>query len=294
MTSIILTSLIFIAWWSWLTAWWDNATTSERMVGAFVLTVTQITAVGIGLGMIGWFNWFCLLVANLIIGIVVLKCSTDGHLKAEFNRLRCAVRIALRSDFTGIVCILALVALSVSVWLAFRLPPMAYDVYHLVKAALLVQTGHIQPWGWDDRGVDFYPANMEMIQAYTLALSKGTSLTCLIQLWFGLALSVMVYRVCRNFGVRVEWSVAAGAMLWACIPVWAESWLALSDLAVTAMIGIGWGMLTGRKVGSYEIVLSGLAWGWAVGCKLSTGYWLIGALIYYIWRVFTDGKEKAV
>jgi hypothetical protein len=288
MTAILLTSFIYLAWWSWLTLWWSNATTSERMVGAFVLTVTQITAVGIGLGMIGWFNWILLFTGNLLIGILVLKCSVPGDLFSEFRRIRDVLRIAFKSDFTGIVTVLAMVVLGVAAWLAFRLPPMAYDVYHLVKAALLVQTGHIQPWGWDGRGVDFYPANLEMIQAYVLALSNGTSLVCLIQLVFGLALSVMIYRVCRNFGCRHSHAIAVGLMMWACIPVWAESWHALSDLAVAGMVGIGWGLLTGRKVGSYEIILSGLAWGWAVGCKLSSLYWLIGALIYYTWRVLNE------
>lgn len=178
-----------------------------------------------------------------------------------------------------------------AVWYATTFPPMAYDYYHLNRAALFLQEGNIGPWeGWD-RGVSYYPGNAEIIFGYVLLGTRSNSAVVLVQGLFGLFLSLAVYRICRNMGVRVAHSAVAGMLLWSSTVVFHESYMALNDLMMTSMVGIGFMYLTERKIGWIPVMLSGLSFGWAMGSKASTIYWLVGAVIYLIYRLIAENHK---
>jgi len=293
MTYLILTIFSFIAWWRLLTTW-KNSSTSTRIISAFVLTTWQITATMTFLGILGHLNYwstFSVLILSTLILWYAGWC-VRGCLSPEFQYARDSLWKAWDSHLASIVFLISLSFIGMSIWYAFKFAPMAYDYYHLVKAAMMVQEGNLGPWGWDDRGVDHFPANVEIIFAYILLGTRSNTTMCLVQFVFGLVLSLAVYRTCRNFGVRVAFSAVAGMLLWSSIVVFHESWMALNDLAVTAMIGIGWMYLTKREIDLPTVLLSSLAFSWALGSKVSTVYWLLGASIYLIWRLVSERNNR--
>lgn len=294
MAYILITIGVYLAWWRQTTTW-NLSSTSTRMLVAFVLTVWQITALMVLSGLITWLNYWVILEVNclliVILTIISLGLKECGHLIPEIGIIRDRVLHSWRNHFVAAVMLIGIAVVGMAVWLAMTFPPMGYDYYHHVKAVLMVQEGHIQPFDWTGRGVDYYPANAEVIFAYVLLGTRNDSLVCLVQGVFTLFWGLAVYRTCRNFGVRVEFSAVAGLLLWSSTTVFHESWMALNDICTAGMIGIGWCLLTERRLGWTPVLLSALAFGWCLGAKASTVYWLIGATIYLTWRLITDARS---
>lgn len=270
MALVILLLMAFISWWGYLSVRWYRATVGDRIIGASVLTVGQLCAIGYGLGSIGWFREGWITFLNVAVSLMVW-CGRDGfaHPGAVLWRdMRLAgVRLweALKNPVTGLMACLVAVELAVLVWFAISMPPMSYDGwgYHTVKAVLMNMTGWIQPWRWtgteyahgfegyrdivEQRAgfTDFYPANGSVIMAYILMYTHSIRLSCLAQMPFALLAALSVWRIVRGVvGASTETAaICAGAVMvnWT---VMGQAWYAIADLMAFGLLAAGYAMAT--------------------------------------------------
>jgi len=151
-------------------------------------------------------------------------------------------------------------------------PPRGWDVmtYHLPRAVAWLQHGNLGHYGFSPA---FYPGNAEVLLLTTLFTGSDRFAT-IVQLPFALLGSVAVYGIARMLGARVRSSIA-GALVFCLAPfVFFQSGIAKNDLLVAAMVLAGSFLLL-RAVGArvpgrvrrLDLVLSGLAFGLAVGTK---------------------------
>lgn len=243
------------------------------MLGAAVLTVAQMCAVGYGLGSFGWWGVWTATLVNVAVSVIVWWCGQRpyyeglrSHWTEDMKGIVMRVRGAMRSPFVAVMAVLVVVEVAGFVWLVLSMPSMAYDGwgYHTSKAVLMNLTGWIQPWMWDaDAGKfvggydgyegmmrnhmvapDFYPANGSILQAYWIMYTGSVRSAGLVQLPFAGMGVVAVYRLVRRV-VRgsLETAAIVGLSVMGLWTVMGQAWYALSDLMSTGLLWAGYALV---------------------------------------------------
>lgn len=296
MAFILIEILSFFGWYNLLTCIYKiNSPISERLLGAFLLTVWQITAISILMAWCGGFAWGGVFSLNLI--VVGILWVPPGLRDPKALRGNCQAFLRRLNYFwhTPVVTYTALLTgfvVAVVLWYALRLPMMQYDVYHVVRGALMIQEGHLPPFGWDGLGVDYYPGNVDVLFAWRLLGTRNDAWCAPVSLVFAVAGMVAIYRTLRELvGNTKETSAVIAMCLFSMTSVIHLAWMSMVDLAVAAMVWVAWSFAVSRRLSTWKLVLAALAGGWAVGGKTSAVYWIAGMGVFLIWRIWNDNHR---
>ena len=260
------------------------------------MTVVQITVVVVFWAWAYEYNWWkvagtmaCLDVVTWVFGEIGFFLSRGTVDEFNWWRVGRAFKHFSKSPYVVIVASLSAFSVAMVVWYGLRLPAMQYDVYHVVRGVLMMQTGHLPPFGWDGQGVDYYPGNMDMLYAWRVLGTRNDALFANVQLYFGLAGCLAIYGISRNL-IRAsrETSAIVAMCLFSMTTVIHSSWLALADLGAAGMYWCAVGVASSKRLTAWDLALIALAGGWAVGAKSSLGYWVAGLAVFVIWRVWHE------
>jgi len=298
----ILNIAIFILWWRVLYRRSTVPDLAGQLIGAFVLTVSQLLLIWQLLGIAHILNYYSVATVNLVIALVLLVQGSDWNPRAlghnfcamQIRRIRAITQELWASTTFSFVFILAVFCMIVVWWFAFRLPNLTYDCwgYHFGRALLMIQEWHLPPFDWDHRYIDWYPANTDVLMGYAFMGQRNDSWASTVQFWFALGGMLAVYRLLAfPLGVARVTAATIALTMWSVPTIFHETWSGMVDLASAMSVWMAWALL-GRKVDVWSVTLAGLAMGFGFGTKGSVGYWCVGVFVYLIWRLITDREPK--
>ena len=308
MLFLLIEIATFWAWMNFFTVenhlWrlWEGCSSSlsECLLKAFVMTVVQITVVTVCTAWCGWYGFWQVAGAMAVITGIILLFGYSLSKKILYSygwgtnrynlwRFTRGVNQLLDSPYAVAVSVLSAFSVGMVIWYGLRLPAMQYDVYHVVRGVLMMQEGHLPPFGWDSMGVDYYPGNMDMLYAWRILGTGSDAWTANVQLYFGLAGCLAIYGISRNLIMASrETSFIVAMTLFSMTTVIHHSWMALTDLGAAGMYWCAVGLACSRRLTVWDVVLCAVASGWAVGAKTSLAYWVVGLTIFVIWRIWNN------
>lgn len=278
--------------YSWLLVYPRRDSIADRFLGGFILTVTQIIASTMALGLL--FTQ-ALTAVNLIVvnslfslGVFAVGAWGLGHpLAAPRLEIRAAARLlrqALASSSTlKILITLAIGALIVLLLFGLVFPPVEWDslMYHLPAVAYYMQQQSLSDpalpmdsysrFGIDGTvWVNAFPKNIELLFLWATIIPDSDALVDLVPFLFAILGAVAVYSLARRLGATPEWGIGAGS-IWLLTPVvLAQSRSNLIDLCNSGLILAALALLyppaPGRRL---QTAVAGLAAGIVLGAKWS-------------------------
>lgn len=241
---------------------------SELVLAAYVVAFAEIVGLTLALSTLGAMSR-----GGFVLGIVALFLAAGtGWLVAGRPRasgLSPQLRSLVNDPPLSVLATAVGLALAYLAALIVATPPNSSDSlsYHLPRAALWVQAGHV---GYVENAYDARinanPPNAEIALAFVIDLTRGERFAGFVQLAAALACAVGVFGLARRLRLA-EREAAFGALLFLTLPVvLAQAPTTQNDLVAASMFVAAAVFLTGTS--SRELGLASLATALAVGTKV--------------------------
>ncbi|MBI1372113.1 MAG: hypothetical protein GC159_05050 [Phycisphaera sp.] len=211
--------------------------------------------------------------AGLVFALIIAWGVGSPYLRGELTRWRARLDRTRRTLGAWRVTLLALLAVSMLIWIAaagWMIGPWLPDVqsYHLLTPGDWVADGAITQRDWPDVRC-YWPAGNGLLMAWWMAPLHALRGAVLVGVaWSALTLAA-AWALARQMGatVRVAWAAVLLAM---CVPiVWAQGTIALNDMATAALALVAVAAVAGRHVRPAHVVLALAAIAVGLGVKAS-------------------------
>lgn len=270
-----ITTYVFLAPYYLLTKKYCNAYSFvDRLLGAFVLGISQIILTEVVLG-------FALQLVSLHLFLLNIAVSTSILIFAGIRReqLLTQFREAGRSlaNFFSLVfehkvlSIILVLSVAQMAWWAFQawlFPPYAWDamLYHLPKVAHILQSNGIEEFAAGSIWVNTYPFNVELLFLWNVIFVGNDVLANATQIAFALFAVLAVYGIARKVGVKPK--NASFAMILLFVPiVIQQATTCYIDLAVSSLLIIAVNFMLLKDRPKMNLIILGLAVGVMIGAK---------------------------
>ena len=295
----ILTAGIFLSWWALFAKRLAvDFSLTERLLAAFILSVSQIVLTTILLGFLHMLGWWELGAFNaaIVIGVFIFSSrlkmgrGMDDEiglgLKALYRMCRSSTAFFL----------LALFGTLIFLWHSFfgqLLPSIGWDSwgYHLPWAAIAHQEHYLGPFEFPLFWINYFPKNTDILFLWSIVGCGTDRWANIAQGPFALAAVLACYILGRRAGAGRS-QAAVAALLVLSIPiVLRQIGIAYVDLALMGAAMSSLAFLARRNLNFVACLLAGLAAGFMVGTKGTGFYNLVGLSVLLIYRFFPLGMD---
>ena len=295
----LLTIAIFAAWWTYFQARFKTIfSLSERILAAFITSISQIVLTTLILGIAHVLYWWPLFIFNLILSVsirlVALRTGKSCILRDDSaNFLKSLWDLIKSSHAFAVLFFLALFVLGWYTYLGQLLPPMTWDswAYHLPWAAFANQEGHLGPFDVPKITVNHFPINTDILFLWSIIGCGTERWANIAQIPFAIAGMLASYLIARRFGVSRIDSAIVGTFILFVPTVHDQMWTAMVDVAVMGMTLAAFAFLSRKKIDIPAIFIAGLASGFIVGSKGSGIYIFISLLLYLLFRLINQKRS---
>ncbi len=299
---LFLTLIMFLAWSAFLARRLSrDFTLSERLLGAFLATVTQILASSLLLGTLGVLFWWPLGVLNATVSAMVIfrtsKIKEGRSILQEFSLL-CGTICRLARSSTALLFMgsLSLILGAWMIYIGLLLPTWCYDSWHvsLPWAAYAHQEGHLGPFNQPVSFINAYPMNAEVMFLWWIIGQGSDRVSNICQAPFMYAAALATYIIARNVGVRRVDSAIAALTVFSVPTAFQAMWIAKNDVVVMGVVLAAMALLSRRHLNNWALALAACACGFSIGSK--GPFFFPGLLLFLAIRLFPtrlDGLRVA-
>ncbi|GEM_PF-1004528 len=256
---IIINLILFSSWYILLFRKKRLIGFADRVIGAFVLYLAQITATEMLLGIV-FRQLFAipLFLLNISMSLTVLVLalpprrsdsfaagnSIGSFLRSVLSEIRSGTSMAagiIRNDRI-LLLISGLSGLTVA-WIVFTgylFPPYAWDAlwYHLPIAGYIMQDGAIREvsnHSFINQFINIFPKNMELFFIWNIIFLQNDAIVDLSQLPFAITGALAVYSIAVKLGVRARYAVYSSLLFFFTPVIILQSTTNYVDVAVSAL-----------------------------------------------------------
>ena len=276
--SYILISLyVFFAPYYLLTKKYSQSYSfADRLLGAFVLGISQIIITEVSLGFALKLTSFNLLLLNIAVStcILIFAGISRKELIKQFRELKRSLAsfLNLVSGHKILLIIFVLAVVQVCWWAfqAYLFPPYAFDalMYDLPKVAHILQSGGIEEFQAGSIYVNTYPFNIELLFLWNVIYLGNDILVNGTQIVFALFAVLAIYQTARRVGVKPEHALFA--MIFLFIPIVVQqATTCLIDLATCSLFLIAVNFILLKDRPKINMLMLGLLIGIMLGAKYS-------------------------
>ncbi len=178
-----------------------------------------------------------------------------------------------------------------------KMPPNTYDsmTCHMSRVGYWLQHGSMSPWQTPNILQTIYPINAQSGFFWTILLGGSDHFVGFVQ-WLAVPASMAaIYGIARTFGVTRQQALFA-ALIWATFPqIILQSTSTQNDLVGAAlMVSVLYFLFTGLKSHHRgDLVLSGLAFGLALGTK-QTVFFLVPGFVLMMVMVWLQRRGEVI
>lgn len=292
-TYISVNLLLFSSWYFFLYRIKGSLSFTDRLIGTFILGLTQIIATQMLLGVV--FRQLYagpLYILNILLSLIVLFLS----IRNNSGQGACS---EIRDSFTGflhiiwsdkiLLCIFALFSLSVCrlVFSGYLFPSYSWDAlyYHLPTVGQILQSGSIEENStpsFIQQYINLFSKNINLFFVWNIIFLKSDRIVDLSQLCFTIAGVLSIYSMAIKLKIREKYALYASLLFFFTPVLILQSTVNYVDGAVSMLFLIALNFLiyddirnadlksgTGNvlKEDKIRILLSGLAAGILLGSK---------------------------
>lgn len=251
---------------------------AARVVAALVAGAANVVIVVTLLSFVDAFERSFLVVAHVVVGLGIVLLWQRAGRPSPFDdedpgRLIRAARAGAREHPAVAAAVgVAAAALAVQLFLGIAVAQTNWDVlsYHLSRAAYWLQYDSVTQFPGGSTRQLGYPPNAELLQAWTMELSRGDRLVSVVQWLSGIGMALACFVAARALGFGRSGAVLAGALLIAMpIPI-LQTATSQNDVAVSFFLlaAVAFALRGLRGAGHQgDLVVAGAALGLAVGTK---------------------------
>ena len=298
---LFISAYIFITYYYFLTRKYREAYSfADRLLGTFILGISQIILTEMMLGFSLRLNSQNLLIFNFVISTCILVFS--GVRRTEIARQYREVKynlisfLALLIRHKVLLSVFILAFLQVAWWafLVYLVPPYAWDdlFYHLPKVAYMLQSGgitdfQVYPLIW----IDQFPFNSELLFLWNVIFPRNDILVNGSQIIFALFAVLAIYSLARKAGVGQQ--NAAWAVIFLFIPVVIQqATTCYIDIIMSALLIGAVNFMLMRDKPKINVLIVGMTIGIMLGSKYSyIGPCLIVSVTLWILILANIGKD---
>ena len=204
---ITINLLLFSSWHVFLFEKKDLISFPDRLIGASVLSLTQIIATELLLGLVfrklhamplfslNVFISLTVMVYSLAAGKTLKLSSASSHIHSIFGELKdniSRLAVIIKSDWMlALIFCLFCASLCWMIFIGYLFPSYAWDAlwYHLPIVGYIMQSGAIQEIAnnsFIEQFINIFPKNIELLFLWNIIFLKSDILTDLTQLLFAL------------------------------------------------------------------------------------------------------------
>lgn len=301
---VIVTILVFSSWHLFLFRKRKFFSFPDRVVGAFLLGLSQIIATELLLGaLVRKLFPGPLFTLNIILSLGVITGTlislSRGNSNTAFGGIVLAAR-ELRGVSTALLkvlrddsisaCVFSLMVISVCwmIFLGYLFPSYTWDAlwYHLPMVGYMLQDGAIREIpnnSFINQWINMFPKNIELFFLWNVIFLESDVITDLSQLIFTIAGVISVYSICRKLQVERNRALFA-SMLFFFTPIMVlQSTTNYVDVAIAALFLASVNFIFSHGIGlradgneseaggrtAYALCMAGLAAGILLGAKSS-------------------------
>ncbi|MBI4654288.1 MAG: hypothetical protein HY752_04760 [Nitrospirae bacterium] len=293
-TYVVVNTLLFSAWYILLfSKKRRNLLFVDRLIGAFILGLTQIVVTEMLLGILfkGLYA-MPLFILNILISSIVLSwvvissCKSSPfpelfkNILSEFKDEAARFFNVIKRDAL-LLCIFVLFFISVCymVFLGYLFPSYTWDAlwYHLPIVGYIMQSGAIKDNfapSFIDLFINIFPKNLELFFLWNTIFLESDIIIDLSQLFFTLVGVLAIYSIAIKLKVREGYAVYSSLLFFFTPIVILQSTTNYVDIAISVLflIAINFLMYDVPEDSRFEktpIFLSGLTAGILLGSKVS-------------------------
>ena len=288
---------LFYSWYFFLFKNKDYLSFTDRLIGTFILSLTQIIFTEMLLGVVFkklYAMPLFLLNTAISSGVLILalrqKMQTTAYLKDIFQEVKNKINwffSVIKGDLI-LLCIFGLFLISVCwmIFLGYILPSYTWDAlwYHLPMVGYIMQNGAIQenPTPFLISFINTLPKNMELFFLWNTIFLKSDIVVDLSQLPFTIAGVLTIYSMCIKLKIKREYAIYSSFLFFFTPVIILQSTTNYVDIGVSVLFLIAINFLmydeprhyTDNRAGvvnlreiKIPILLSGLTAGILLGSK---------------------------
>jgi hypothetical protein len=300
---IIINFLLFSSWYVFLFNKRDVLSFADRIIGSFVLGLTQIIAAEMLLGVVFkklyagplFFLNISVSAGVLFFSILSMGKAASGNrtafpavvLKEIKNEASLLGRNIIEDRILLFILLLFAVSVIWTIFLGYLFPSYTWDAlwYHLPIVGNIIQSGAIQEIAVNsfiEQFINIFPKNIELFFLWNTIFLRNDVIADLSQLMFALAGVLAVYSIAVKLNIREKYAVYSSLLFFFTPIIILQSTTNYVDIAIAVLFLIAVNFLTDGVVSadsdnttgaeilrqrSFKIFLAGLTTGILLGSK---------------------------
>ena len=291
---------LFYSWYFFLFKKKDYLSFTERLIGTFILSLTQIIFTEMLLGVVFkklYAMPLFLLNISISSGVLILALKQNQRIVPRMQTTLILQEFKNKIDWffsvikgdLVLLCIFGLFLISVCwmIFLGYLFPSYVWDAlwYHLPMVGYIIQNGAIQenPTPFLISFINTLPKNIELFFLWNTIFFKSDIIVDLSQLPFSIAGVLTIYSICIKLRIKREYAIYSSLLFFFTPVVILQSTTNYVDIAVSVLFLIAINFLMYDEPKNYTdnrgfinlreikipILLSGLTTGILLGSKLS-------------------------
>jgi len=299
---LLITGYILISYYYFLTGKYGGSYSfADRLLGTFVLAISQIILTEMVLGFALQLNSLNLLILNLVIStcIMVVSGVRRNEIARQFGEAKHNIvsflRLVVGNKLLLLLFILAGIQVAWWAFLVYLFPPYAWDdlMYHLPKMAYILQSNGIKEFQTMNVHVNQFPFNSELLCLWNVIYLRNDILVNGTQVIFALFAVLAIYSLARKAGVKQQ--NAAWALIFLFIPiVIQQATTCYIDIIMSALLIGAVNFMLLRDKPKIGILIFGLIIGILLGSKYSyIGPCLVVSLAFWV-LILTNIRKDSI
>lgn len=302
---LIVNILLFFSWYALLFRK-KTLLFADRIIGVFVLSLTQIIATEMLLGLVVKQLFAVPLFSlNIVVSVVVMSFAlSTGFRRGLFTDIKdnaFAVLSIIRGDIVLlVVSALFIIAVCWVLLLGYLFPSYSWDAlwYHLPLVGHMIQSGAIEGAPASSfiditQFATIFPKNIELFFLWNIIFLKSDVIVDLSQMFFTLAGVLVVYSMAVKLGIKEKYALFSALLFFFSPVIILQSTASYVDIAKSVLFLIAVNFLLYGSLKSYNLretvstnimpakmplLIAGLAAGILLGAK-GSGPLFFGVLI---------------
>ncbi len=273
---------LFSSWYILLFRKKDCLPFVDRLIGAFVLGLTQIIITEMLLGVLFkrlYATPLFLFNISISLFVLILALSAGGRKEGICHEIKDEIirifRIIKRDRILLCIFSLFLITICRLIFLAYLFPSYGWDAlwYHLPIAGYIIQSGAIQENAtpsFIDLFINIFPKNIELFFLWNIIFLKNDIIVDLSQLLFTIAGLFAVYSIAIKLKIKEKYAIYSSLLFFFTPIIILQSTLNYVDIAVSVLFIVAVNFLMYDEPDNdtnIPILLSGLATGILLGSK---------------------------
>lgn len=243
---IILNLLLFSSWFILLFKKRESLSFVDRLIGTFILSITQIILTEMILGVIFKRLYATpLFVFNLSISlfiiVITMTMTRDLSIYRELKERVVRVFSVIEGDIVlSLISIIFIISICWIIFLGYLFPSYTWDAlwYHLPIVGYIIQSGAIQENpapSMIDQFINIFPKNIELFFLWNIIFLKSDVITDLSQLLFTIMGVFTIYSIAIKLGVERRYAIYSGLLFFFTPIIILQSTTNYVDIAVSVL-----------------------------------------------------------